>query len=231
MYYVILEGHSYSCEIYEILSMFFPGDKIEVCSKRHDVPVDCSLIESRIYSGDKKICCYCSIYDIRGGTVQHSDGSWISIPKGRNTAGDIKHAVKLSLFKLLTRRSGREMPWGILVGIRPSKIVNSLKDEGHDRENIFKTLKSKYMIRDDKANLVIEISDNSYKHINRDKHNVSIYIGIPFCPTRCIYCSFASYPVSQGGELIGDYLEALKYEMTLMAEFINSHFKIETRYK
>jgi oxygen-independent coproporphyrinogen-3 oxidase len=230
MYYAILEGHSYSYEMYEILSIFFPGDKIEICSGRQDIPVKCSLIVSRVSADDKKVCCDCSIYGIRDGLINDSDCTWASIPKGYNTAGDIKHAVKLSLFKLLARRTKRVIPWGLLVGIRPSKIVNSLKDKGHDRESIFQILKGKYLIRDDKANLVIEISDNSYKHINRDKRNISIYIGIPFCPTRCIYCSFASYPVSRGGELIGDYLDALSYEMTSMAEFINNHFRIETVY-
>jgi oxygen-independent coproporphyrinogen-3 oxidase len=142
----------------------------------------------------------------------------------------VKHGVKVTMFKLLKDITGIEIPWGILVGIRPTKIVNDLKFKNTESSEIYRILKEKYLLRDDKIRLVTEVSDNSYDIINNDKRTISIYVGIPFCPTRCVYCSFASYPIGGVGSYVKNYMSCLRYEIEHLSKFINDNFKVETIY-
>lgn len=229
MYYCLCENHKNTYEIYEILSMYFPGEKLTVCDFESSVPENCLLLKS-IVKVNSNMNAECHLIEVKNGTFYKLGSASSSLPIEDDYKKAIKHGVKNSVFKLLKEITKIEMPWGVLVGIRPSKIVNDLKSKNKPDNEITHILKSCFFIRDDKIELVKRISDYNYNIINRDNKTISIYIGIPFCPTRCIYCSFASYPIGKYNDFVENYVEALKYEITRISEFINKHFNIETIY-
>ena len=244
MYYVHMKGHDYSYEIYEILTIYYPREKICVLNSIDEIPDDSMLITSSVKEEDGKIEFTSSLfYCNKGKKVKKQeyiftdepieDSSYKEEAQALDKAylkKEIKHGVKVSLFMMFRIYTGIEIPWGVLVGIRPTKIVNDLKRKGLTSYEIYKELKEKYIIRDDRIKLVTEVSDNSYNIINKDKKNVSLYIGIPFCPTRCVYCSFASYPITKFEDYVPKYLDALNYEIKTIGDFINSNFNIDTIY-
>lgn len=132
-----------------------------------------------------------------------------------------KHWVKRELY--LALRTVRESisPWGTLVGIRPVKIVHDLLCLGESSKDIRATLKTLYLIEDEKIDLLMEVALRERPHLYPvDELAVSIYISIPFCPTRCVYCSFPSNPIAQKRKLITPYLECLTKEIAYASKVI-----------
>ena len=103
--------------------------------------------------------------------------------------------------------------WGILTGIRPVKIVNDLKKDGANNQAIYQVLREKYMISSEKSNLIMGISDIQEEIISILDKKISIYISIPFCPSRCNYCSFFSMDINKGKKFVDDYLKNLEIEI------------------
>ena len=106
------------------------------------------------------------------------------------------------------------LPWGVLSGIRPAKYVRELKEEGKSAEEISKILKDIFNVSDKKIILAQKVSQNEEKIIKRvEKNSVSIYIGIPFCPSRCVYCSFVSTDIKLSGRYMEDFIKCLLKEI------------------
>lgn len=112
----------------------------------------------------------------------------------------------------------KKSPWGNLVGIRPVKRVVQMMDDGLNDDAIKSILKQDFHVSDEKSELAIKIAGverNLMKTVA--KNAVSLYIDIPFCPSKCIYCSFASMPVSEMRDFIEPYLNALYLELDKIA--------------
>ena len=106
------------------------------------------------------------------------------------------------------------LPWGVLSGIRPAKYVRELKEEGKTEEDISKILKEIFDVDERKVSLALKVSENEEKILKKaEKDAVSIYIGIPFCPSRCLYCSFVSTDVKLSGRYIEGFTNALLKEI------------------
>jgi oxygen-independent coproporphyrinogen-3 oxidase len=121
---------------------------------------------------------------------------------------------------MLVRRTGREMPWGALTGIRPTKIAMTKLAEGMSDEEIYDFMKTNYYSSDEKTRLAIEIANRERQLLSKlDYENgYSLYVGIPFCPTTCLYCSFTSYPIGRWKNKTYLYLDALFKELDYVAE-------------
>lgn len=133
---------------------------------------------------------------------------------------ETKNVVKQLFYCMLTERTGHELPWGSLTGIRPTKIALSRLEEGWKEEGIRSFMKKNYLASDEKIDLSIEIAAREkmlLEPLDYDR-GYSLYVGIPFCPTTCLYCSFTSYPISKWKGRTGLYLEALFKEMEYVAD-------------
>ena len=133
---------------------------------------------------------------------------------------ETKNVVKQLFYRMLTERTGHELPWGSLTGIRPTKIALSRLEEGWKEEEIRSFMKKNYLASDEKIDLSIEIAAREkmlLEPLDYDR-GYSLYVGIPFCPTTCLYCSFTSYPISKWKGRTGLYLEALFKEMEYVAD-------------
>ncbi|MCG8482369.1 MAG: coproporphyrinogen dehydrogenase HemZ [Clostridia bacterium] len=146
------------------------------------------------------------------------------------TKKEIKDGVKKSIYIIFEKVYAYSPPWGILTGIRPSKIVNEMMDQNINEEEIIEHLREHYKIQEEKISLLMKVCQNERPILNNSVPNgVSLYIGIPFCPSKCIYCSFTSYPADEYE--VNQYLVALKKEIQYVGqELKNGQNKIETIY-
>lgn len=124
------------------------------------------------------------------------------------------------------------LPWGVLTGIRPSKIAARLMQDGMPEREAAQYFVEKYGASPVKGALAAEVAAVEIPIIrNMLSDGVSIYIGIPFCPTRCLYCSFVTCGTRQAARLSGEYCEMLKREISYTAGIIrHNNSKIETVY-
>ena len=132
----------------------------------------------------------------------------------------IKSDIKRELYKILSKATGKELPWGTLTGIRPTKLAMKGLD-----------FKKEFLTSDEKISLCFETAERE-KHI-LDKidyeNGWSLYIGIPFCPTTCLYCSFTSYPIAVWKKKVDDYVAALCREIKEVCK-MQKNKKLQTIY-
>ena len=129
----------------------------------------------------------------------------------------LKRCAKTALFRLMASREGRVPPWGSLTGIRPTRLIYEAMERGLTAEQAEKWLTDEFFVSPEKASLLGEIISMQAGIVNPPKDTFDLYIGIPFCVTRCAYCSFASGEIGDG-RLTQPYVEALKREIALSAD-------------
>ena len=132
---------------------------------------------------------------------------------------EIKNRLKQLLYALLSEHTGKQLPWGTLTGIRPTKIPMAMLEEGAGEEEILKYMEDAYFTGEEKRVLALEIAkrEKALLETLHYENGYSLYVGIPFCPTTCLYCSFTSYPIASWKKRIGEYLDALEKEIDFVA--------------
>ena len=111
------------------------------------------------------------------------------------------------------------VPWGTLTGIRPAKVAEKLLIKGNNKKSVKDTLIGKYQVTPDRAALCIETALTTLRiKETLTPKDIALYIGIPFCPTRCAYCSFVSNSVEKSFDLIGQYVDILIKEIEVLSE-------------
>ena len=119
-------------------------------------------------------------------------------------------AVGRALFSAGKDLLGHIPPWGILTGVRPAKIAASLIRQGNGITKSKRILRDEYFLNPQKAALAVSVASLELKILKRQpKNTCSLYVSIPFCPTRCAYCSFVSYTTPRLLSLIDPYIDAL----------------------
>ena len=229
---VKLEGHAFNNEIFDILKLFYPQGEIQFADSSPDM-FQGIFISSRLEKAGGILAVETLV---RAGGKEHVEKGTLGPETDRHKkaswASAVKREIKRQLYILLSRVTGREMPWGMLTGIRPAKIVHELLDLGWSKEEIFKKLKAYYLVSEEKARMVYHVAGAEKAILdNSTPEMVGIYIGIPFCPTRCLYCSFTSNPISRSGGMVEEYLKALRREVSRVAEIIKEKkLKIQSIY-
>lgn len=134
-------------------------------------------------------------------------------------------AVKFALFQLMKQLLPQSnTPWGALTGIRPTKLLYEYMNRGLSAEDAGNILHRDYGVRQDKVEILLDIAkmQRSVRGVLAS-NMLDVYIGIPFCPSRCRYCSFASCDVQKFGHLRDAYLNALFVEMNKMRDYMQAH--------
>ncbi|WP_409068913.1 coproporphyrinogen III oxidase [Clostridium sp. FAM 1755] len=193
---VNLNDMKYRYDVYQILNIYYNFYDITFVDKDYDMKIEitdegmCIKKEDEIIKYDK-------------------DSSLVK-----------KEWVKKFIFLYLKSIANKNLPWGTLVGIRPSKIALDLMNKGMGEKEIIDWFSKHRNTRADKAKLCIDIANMEKSIVNKDQNTVSVYVGMPFCPTRCLYCSFTSNPIGKCKNLVEPYLKALYYEMDMLSEYI-----------
>ncbi|MBB5336025.1 coproporphyrinogen dehydrogenase HemZ [Pectinatus brassicae] len=144
----------------------------------------------------------------------------------------INRLIKWNLYHLLSEQFGSVIaPWGILHGVRPTKIVHRYIEAGYNRAQIIDKFIKNYAVTEDKALLLTDIA---YKQLpilqTSDKNTISIYIGIPFCLSRCLYCSFPSNLLPDSS-VLDAFMQALSSEIAVLKQLIAQYsLKVQTIY-
>ena len=136
------------------------------------------------------------------------------------TRKEVKDRFKRLIYTSLSNYSKKELPWGTLTGIRPTKIPMAMLEEGASDEEIRSYMKETYYCSDEKIELSTEIAKWEMKLLSGLDYEdgYSLYVGIPFCPSTCLYCSFTSYPLGIWKKRVDEYLGALCKELDYIAE-------------
>lgn len=141
--------------------------------------------------------------------------------------GYTKNTVKTAVYQAFVKKTGKILPWGILTGIRPAKIPLTMILEGRRREDILTSLREEYQLSPGKAGLAYDVASKEYELVKDFNHKdgYNLYIGIPFCPSICQYCSFSSYDYKTYQGKVDAYLGALEKELAYMAQMAQKEQK------
>lgn len=121
-----------------------------------------------------------------------------------------KISVGAAMLEAGERLMGMPPPWGILTGVRPAKIAGEMKKRGLDKAGVQTALMTEFFVSENKARLLAEVNETEEKAVSlAEEGTCSLYVSIPFCPTRCAYCSFVSYSTPAYLSTIPDYLDML----------------------
>ena len=206
---IYLQNNPYENEIRALVMAFFPGQEIKVLEKdlKEDYPGKFYVKKQEnlwqvIWKDEEQALC---------GEIEA-----ISEEKSKED----KSRLKALIYQILSKATKKELPWGTLTGIRPTKIVMELLNKGMSDTEILEHLKTTYLVSEEKALLCLNTAKKEKELIGQIhmEEGYSLYIGIPFCPTTCAYCSFTSYPLSRWKEWIPEYLQALFRELEYIAQ-------------
>lgn len=204
---VALNDMIYRFTLYQILNMYYQFEKIEFTDEDY-------YYKFIIHNGKFEIYLKESI------EVEYS-----------LSEENVKEELKRVLFEYLKRETGKILPWGILSGIRPTKQIHKIINRSLPKEDIIKIFMEKYLTSLEKAELCYETALIEKNIVNKEQNKISVYIGMPFCPTRCAYCSFTSNPILKCKKLVDPYIEALIREIDEISKFIdNKNLKIQNVY-
>ncbi len=211
---IITKGHELDDAVRQVLQLFFDIST--------DFTVQSSLIENNnVYEaaatvdiGDKKAC----------GEAKKQLFSPVR--------KDLSDLIKKSVFFACKKLSDMPTPWGISTGIRPAKTARMMLDEGFSEDEILSFMQNEYFVSENKAHLSLGVAKKESELLkSRVENGISIYVGVPFCPTRCSYCSFISQAVAHNRKFIEPYADALVKEIEATAEITRDFgYKTETVY-
>lgn len=220
---VVLIGNSFKYEVESTLKLFFYAERFafseniaDACGERY---VIAGAEEGRVYTEV-----------MLGGTSEKAEKR-LERPLSEDSAA-AEHELCRLIFHILCRRTGTAPPWGLMTGIRPVKRVVDLIRAGLPEEEIYRVLSEKYEIRPDKLRLAYATAVNQLPILDRiDSRAVSLYVSIPFCPTRCSYCSFVSHSMDSARKLMPEYVSALCRELEIIGDIVRENgTKIDTIY-
>lgn len=211
MFVVKVNKSRYEYDIHSIVKAFFPKEDVKVLSP------DIGMDKQNTWAEEVKLTVNlneagASLYF---GTGEDYNWQIVKDSKEQRDAKAYKAAFKRFLYTSLVDYTGKELPWGNLTGIRPTKIAMELLEAGEKEEEIIRKMESEHFVSSQKAVLCVDIAKREQKlfsSIHRE-NGYSLYIGIPFCPTTCLYCSFTSYPISRHKNRVEEYIDCLIKEM------------------
>lgn len=233
MVYLRFERDFFRYEIMDVLRLFFKNEDIVMVDAAPPEDLRGIFLFCRVVEDGE-----CAAMEIRLQSAGYSKISKVPLCTGPIEEKDherrktLKSEVKRLVYEMLSEYTGKELPWGMLTGIRPGKLVHEMLENGYGKEDVLAELRGYYRVSREKADLLCSVAEVEREILDRtDPGMVSIYIGIPFCPTRCLYCSFTSNPIDKYAGAVKKYLEALRTEMAGVHRIIKDRaFKIQSVY-
>lgn len=209
-------------DVQSLVQAFYPGEAFQVNKTQKENSSDDRAVSSDVNkkeNTDSKICRRLNVilggdkieFEFNDGKAKYSESVFCDYKDRRET----KNILKNALYNILSNATGTTLPWGNLTGIRPAKIPALMLKEGKSEDEIRQNMKDTYLISDEKLELSLDIARRENKLLDNIPYEdgYSLYVGIPFCPTTCLYCSFTSYPITLYEKLTDSYVDAVIKEM------------------
>ena len=212
---IYIDGHSYHYETENLVRLFYPNEKINVINEPAESP-EKPYIYTRAENRDGK---YVLTARICFDDFEKSGSAEVSLddPDLEKTA---ERVLSVCLYELLCEYTGKTQPWGILTGVRPIKLFRRLRSQYSD-EYAEKYFTDELKVSPAKTRLSAVTEGNERKILELSRpDSFSLYVSIPFCPSRCSYCSFVSQTVEKAKKLIAPYFELLCKEIEYTAEIV-----------
>lgn len=190
----------YTYNLYHITKAFFPNAEIKQCVDAEQEPLvrielddgSCFLLDAKEFEENQK----------------------------KEDAQEKKKIVTKMVYRFLSEKTGQEMAWGMLTGVRPTKLAMHQMENGMNEAQAKAFLQEVYCVSEKKAGLAVDIACREKALLSKLDYlnGFSLYVGIPFCPSICAYCSFSSSPIDVWGPRMDDYLKALCIELHHIAK-------------
>lgn len=211
-----VKNHNFHFELENLTRLFFPNEKITVI---------------RDFSEPQPPCIYTEVSDKITISVNIGSFNKSETAVKKLTDDDNELVSAQLLYKLLCDFTGLTQPWGILTGVRPVKLLRRLAEESSEEQAV-KKFEKDFFVSNEKIALSSETEHNERKILELSKpESFSLYVGIPFCPSRCSYCSFVMASIERAEKLIEPYTKLLCEEIKRTAEIANKlGLRLETVY-
>lgn len=190
----------YTYNLYHITKAFFPNAEIKQCVDAEQEPLvrielddgSCFLLDAKEFEENQK----------------------------KEDAQEKKKIVTKMVYRFLSEKTGQEMAWGMLTGVRPTKLAMHQMENGMNEAQAKAFLQEVYCVSEKKAGLAVDIACREKALLSKLDYlnGFSLYVGIPFCPSICSYCSFSSSPIDVWSPRMDDYLNALCIELRHIAK-------------
>lgn len=224
-----VKGHSFEYEMEKLTRLFFPFEKINFVYSRPQHPGELFAAATVEKSADF-INLFAAVY-YEDSSYENKKTVRLCELEDESEGRETEHLLAGLLFESYCSFTNYRPEWGILTGIRPAKLFRRFEENTGLRKTV-RFFNDRFKVRQDKLDLLEKTAHSENNIINRSSCNsVSIYISIPFCPSRCSYCSFVSHSIERAAELIPEYLEKLIYEIKYTAKIVSRlNLKVETVY-
>lgn len=216
---LFLTGHNYKYAVEQILLMMFASERPEYPEKTERDEKSAAFVSLK--EGKEFFTAHTKIF--WSGKVSHGISR---IRKGKLT-GELEKdrllqkIIKLSFYKAAVSIKGESPVWGALTGIRPGKILTNLMEKGVSAKKAGRIMEKEYFVTRERTELCMDTAKTGLSVKNAlEKRDIALYIGIPFCPTRCAYCSFVSHSVEKSMKLIEPFVDALILEIDKTAQIM-----------
>jgi len=211
-----VKNHNFHFELENLTRLFFPNEKITVI---------------RDFSEPQPPYIYTEVSDKITISVNIGSFNKSETAVKKLTDDDNELVSAQLLYKLLCDFTGLTQPWGILTGVRPVKLLRRLAEESSEEQAV-KKFEKDFFVSNEKIALSRETEHNERKILELSKpESFSLYVGIPFCPSRCSYCSFVMASIERAEKLIEPYTKLLCEEIERTAEIANKlGLRLETVY-
>lgn len=211
-----VKNHNFHFELENLTRLFFPNEKITVI---------------RDFSEPQPPYIYTEVSDKITISVNIGSFNKSETAVKKLTDDDNELVSAQLLYKLLCDFTGLTQPWGILTGVRPVKLLRRLAEESNEEQAV-KKFEKDFFVSNEKIALSRETEHNERKILELSKpESFSLYVGIPFCPSRCSYCSFVMASIEKAEKLIEPYTKLLCEEIKQTAEIANKlGLRLETVY-
>ena len=223
---LIFSGNDYKYELESVVKLFFPAQLFTLLYDERNAEGDLCFMQKKTAKSKTYLYAYVRLDD---KTARLS--SSISNTEERL---DKKCELELArlLFLCLKKLTGITPGWGLITGVRPVKRVNRMLEEGYTEEEIKSELANKYLVSKEKINLAFMTAKTQNAIIkNLKDDSFSLYVSIPFCPSRCSYCSFVSQSIERVQKIIPQYIENLCEEIKYTAKIAKElNLKLDTVY-
>ena len=219
---IVLVGNSFKYEIEATCKLFFSTARFSFSSDPEDACGESYVLAAVRDNGGMPE--YEVTVRLDGGIPVHECRA---VP-----AEELEHEICRSIFHSLADLTGIRPPWGLMTGIRPVKKVTELLQQGRSLEEAGEILTRRFELTPEKLRIACETAVNQLPILEKiDTSAVSLYVSIPFCPTRCSYCSFVSHSMDSAVKLMPDYIRCLCRELEIIGELVReTDTRIDTIY-
>ncbi len=217
---VCLNSPGYSYDVHSLVKAFYPDRDVAVTDKEEDGSDITVFVSSGDIANKDRASGYLCV------SANGPEGLISKKEEYRELSRfELKNLLKRKLYEVLSVVSDKELPWGTMTGIRPVKVPMKMIREGRTDEDISDHMRSVYLCSQEKTQLAINIAHTEKGILDSlGDDGFGLYVGIPFCPTTCLYCSFTSYPISSWEKRTDEYIDAVKREIVFFADHYRGRY-------